>query len=40
MDDLAYVLDALFDTSTTQRDIEMQKKLVNLWVSYATEGSV
>ncbi|NP_001295468.1 venom carboxylesterase-6-like precursor [Athalia rosae] len=38
-DDLAYVIDVLFDSSTTQKDRDMQKLLGNLWVSFATKGS-
>ncbi|XP_046744719.1 venom carboxylesterase-6-like [Diprion similis] len=40
-DDVAYVLDAssaLFNSSTTPQDRDMQKELINIWVSYATEG--
>ncbi|XP_046744929.1 venom carboxylesterase-6-like [Diprion similis] len=37
-DDVAYVLKSWFDPTTTERDREMQKKLIDLWVSYASNS--
>ncbi|XP_046484317.1 venom carboxylesterase-6-like [Neodiprion pinetum] len=37
-DDLAYVMQSFFDPTTIQEDRDMQEKLLDLWVTYATEG--
>ncbi|XP_011705841.1 PREDICTED: venom carboxylesterase-6-like, partial [Wasmannia auropunctata] len=38
-DDVLYVIDTLFLNSTTrQEDRNMQKHLIDFWVSFATEG--
>ncbi|XP_046744723.1 venom carboxylesterase-6-like [Diprion similis] len=39
LDDLPYVLDAIFDSTTTPRDHAMQKVMTNLWVSFASSGT-
>ncbi|XP_046744930.1 venom carboxylesterase-6-like [Diprion similis] len=38
LDDLAYVLDCFFNTTTTAEDREMQKVMINMWVSFAESG--
>lgn len=38
LDDLGYVLDSYLDPTTTAEDLRMQKVLIDLWVSFATDG--
>jgi len=38
-DDLLYVLKGFFDPTTTAKDREMQQVLIDLWVSFATNGT-
>ncbi|XP_046744721.1 venom carboxylesterase-6-like [Diprion similis] len=40
IDDIAYVLDSYFDPTTTQRDREMQKRMIGIWISFATGGKM
>ncbi|XP_046744931.1 venom carboxylesterase-6-like [Diprion similis] len=37
-DDIAYVLKSFFDATTTEQDREMQKVLIELWVSFARKS--
>lgn len=38
-DDVCYVINVPFvNTSTTQKDRDMQKQLIDFWILFATEG--
>ncbi|XP_046425209.1 venom carboxylesterase-6-like isoform X1 [Neodiprion fabricii] len=39
LDDLPYVLDVIFDPTTTTRDRAMQRVMLNLWVSFASSAT-
>ncbi|XP_015520316.1 venom carboxylesterase-6 [Neodiprion lecontei] len=38
-DDMCYAIDSFFDATTTENDKAMQKVIIKLWVSYATNGT-
>ncbi|XP_046744724.1 venom carboxylesterase-6-like [Diprion similis] len=39
-DDMCYAVDSFFDATTTESDTAMQKVIIDLWVSYATNCTI